>query len=153
MVNSCDRCKWHMRTSASRTCSSTQQISSVNCLQWWLLPTVNLLASKLRSRNRNLLSLLGSKLPSFKFATVSQHRDGNNEGRGFIRRSLLTCSYDPTDTCSIVCGAKEDILAIKRLPGIWHLHCIQPGTVCMFGVPARFMQHEQDLYGMYGASH
>ena len=36
---------------------------------------------------------------------------------------------------------------------IWHLHCIQAGTVCMFGVPAGLMQHVQGLYGMYGASH
>ena len=59
-------------------------------------------------------SLLGSKQPSFKFAgRVSQLQDRDNEGRGFIRRSAsyLSCLENPTDARSIVCYAKEDVLA------------------------------------------
>ena len=89
--------------------SSTQLISSVNCRLWWLL---NLLAYKICSRNRRFSLLLGSKQPSFKFAG----QDQDNEGRGFIRRSNLDAGYlsfleSPTDVRSIVCDAKEDVLA------------------------------------------
>ena len=74
-------------------------------------------------------SLLGSKQPSFKFAgRVSQLQDRDNEGRGFIRRSAsyLSCLENPTDARSIVCDAKEDVLASYQKTA-WNLH-LQPGV-------------------------
>ena len=72
-------------------------------------------------------SLLGSKQPSFKFAgCVSQLQDRDHEGRGFIRRSNLDASYlscfeNHTDARSIVCDAKEDVLASYQKTA-WDLH-------------------------------
>ena len=73
-------------------------------------------------------SLLGSKQPSFKFAGRVSQPDRDNEGRGFIRRSAsyLSCLENPTDAHSIVCDAKEDILAsYQRLPEICTYRSIQ----------------------------
>ena len=78
---------------------------------------------------QNVSSLLGSKQPSFKFAgRVSQLQDRDNEGRGFIRRSAsyLSCLENPTDARSIVCDAKEDVLASYQKTA-WNLH-LQPGV-------------------------
>ena len=68
--------------------------------------------------------IYGSKQPSFKFAgRVSQLQDRDNEGRGFIRRSAsyLSCLENPTDARSIVCDAKEDVLASYQKTA-WNLH-------------------------------
>ena len=113
MVKSCDWCQWRLCAGVSRTCSSTQLISSVNCRQWWLLPIVNLLASKIRSRNKVfrrylVLNSLLSSLPrsaSFRikimrgvasFAGQSRRSQASTHGvfgvPGLCRASMV-CMY------------------------------------------------------------
>ena len=49
----------------------------------------------------------------------------------------LSCLENPTDACSIVCDAKEDVLATYQKTA-WDLH-LQPGVLKfelrVFGVP------------------
>ena len=78
-------------------------------------------------------SLLGSKLSLLSVQVagrVSQLQDRDNEGRGFIHGrsaiSYLSSLENPTDARSIVCDAKEDVLAsYQRLPGICTYRSIQ----------------------------
>ena len=73
-------------------------------------------------------SPLSSKQPSFKFAGQLQDRDNEGRAAGFIRRSAsyLSCLENPTDARSIVCDAKEDVLASYQKTA-WNLR-LQPGV-------------------------
>ena len=59
--------------------STSAQILSMIIDNWQLLPTINLLASKIRSLNRVFSSSLGLKQPSL---SASYFQERVNEGRG-----------------------------------------------------------------------
>ena len=101
----------HARTSwtSSSTCSSAQLISSVNCRSRWPLPTVKLLASRIRYRFCSYL-VLNRFFSNFAACQPASGLRGIASFAGWSGR-WASCLENPTNACSIVCDVKEDILA------------------------------------------
>ena len=88
---------------------SSELIDQLSELKIMVATTVNLLAYKIRSRNcyRRFSSLLCSKQSSFKFSFRIEIT------RAWLHSQVSLAGYleNPTDVCSTVYDAKEDVLS------------------------------------------